>query len=167
MSSKEGSVAPKERINIKYVPATGDQIAEKELPLHLLVTGDFKGKPEDTPLEERKPVSVDKNNFDAIMANAGIELEFAVPNTLKDNSEEDLAIKLQVSSLHSLSPDNIAQQVPEIKKLLELRESLVALKGPLGNKPAFRAQLQAILTDDASREQLLKELNMVVNRDDE
>ena len=28
MSSKDGSVAPKERINIKYVPATGDQQAE-------------------------------------------------------------------------------------------------------------------------------------------
>ncbi|HGF7192950.1 TPA: type VI secretion system contractile sheath small subunit, partial [Vibrio cholerae] len=26
--SKEGSVAPKERINIKYIPATGDAQAE-------------------------------------------------------------------------------------------------------------------------------------------
>lgn len=29
--SKEGSVAPKERINIKYIPATGDAQAEVEL----------------------------------------------------------------------------------------------------------------------------------------
>ncbi|MEL6711539.1 MAG: type VI secretion system contractile sheath small subunit, partial [Pseudomonadota bacterium] len=31
--ANEGSVAPKERINIKYIPATGDQQAEIELPL--------------------------------------------------------------------------------------------------------------------------------------
>ena len=32
MSSKDGSVAPKERINIKYVPATGDQQANQVCP---------------------------------------------------------------------------------------------------------------------------------------
>ena len=52
--SKEGSVAPKERINIKYVPATGDQQAEMELPLRMMVVGDFKGQPEETPIEERQ-----------------------------------------------------------------------------------------------------------------
>lgn len=41
--AKQGTVAPKERINIKYVPATGDQQADTELPLKLLVVGDFKG----------------------------------------------------------------------------------------------------------------------------
>src|SRR5262245_52939005 len=32
MSKKDGSVAPKERINIKYIPNTGGQQAETELP---------------------------------------------------------------------------------------------------------------------------------------
>ena len=41
----DGTVAPKERINIKYVPATGDQQAEMELPLKMLIIGDFKGHP--------------------------------------------------------------------------------------------------------------------------
>lgn len=36
MTKKEGSVAPKERINIKYVPATEGQVAEVELPLNVL-----------------------------------------------------------------------------------------------------------------------------------
>ncbi|PJX88609.1 type VI secretion system contractile sheath small subunit, partial [Escherichia coli] len=49
--SKEGSVAPKERINIKYIPATGDAQAEVELPLKTLVVGDFKGHAEQTPLD--------------------------------------------------------------------------------------------------------------------
>lgn len=41
--AKQGSVAPKERINIRYVPATGGEQEEVELPLKLLVTGDFQG----------------------------------------------------------------------------------------------------------------------------
>ena len=52
MSKSQSSVAPKERINIKYVPATGDQQAEVELPLKLLVTGDFKGHGELSALED-------------------------------------------------------------------------------------------------------------------
>jgi type VI secretion system protein ImpB len=53
---KEGSVAPKERINIRYVPATLGQQAEIELPLRLVVLGDFTGKEDSTPLEERKAI---------------------------------------------------------------------------------------------------------------
>ncbi|HKT99965.1 MAG TPA: type VI secretion system contractile sheath small subunit, partial [Paraburkholderia sp.] len=39
--ASDGSVAPKERVNIVYRPATGDAKAEVELPLKLLVLGDF------------------------------------------------------------------------------------------------------------------------------
>src|SRR5690554_6047091 len=74
MSAKDGSVAPKERINIKYVPATGDQQAETELPLKMFVVGDFKGHAEETPIEDRKAISVDKNNFRSVMKEAGLTL---------------------------------------------------------------------------------------------
>ncbi|MDC9590475.1 type VI secretion system contractile sheath small subunit [Xenorhabdus sp. XENO-10] len=156
-----GSVAPKERINIKYVPNTGDQTAEVELPLNLLVVGDLKGKSEDTPIEERQTVSINKNNFNAVMNEANINLTFNVPNRLDEKSEEDLPVNLEIKSLSDFSPDNIAKKVPELNKLLELREALVALKGPLGNIPAFRARLQSLLEDESVREQLLKELEIV------
>ncbi|MDC9597596.1 type VI secretion system contractile sheath small subunit [Xenorhabdus anantnagensis] len=156
-----GSVAPKERINIKYVPNTGDQTAEVELPLNLLVVGDLKGKSEDTPIEERQTVSINKNNFNAVMNEANINLTFNVPNRLDEKSEEDLPVNLEIKSLSDFSPDNVAKKVPELNKLLELREALVALKGPLGNIPAFRARLQSLLEDESVREQLLKELEIV------
>lgn len=168
MAGKKGSVAPKERINIKYTTETNGQVAEKELPFHVLVTGDFIGKTQDIPIEERKPISIDKYTFDSVMTNAGIELEFTVPNRLDEETEieSEIPVKLKVNTLSDLSPDSIAQAVPELKKLIELRESLVALKGPLGNKPAFRAQIEAILSDEASREQLLKELSMTTGADE-
>ena len=50
----QGSVAPKERVNIKYVPSTGDSQSEVELPLKTLVIGDFKGRTEDERISETK-----------------------------------------------------------------------------------------------------------------
>ncbi|WCH38617.1 type VI secretion system contractile sheath small subunit [Aeromonas salmonicida] len=74
------TVAPKERINIKYVPATGGQQAEIELPLTMMVVGNMKGRTEETPIEERQTVSIDKNNFSSVMKESALELKFSVPN---------------------------------------------------------------------------------------
>lgn len=155
------SVAPKERINIKYVPATGGQQAEIELPMTMMVIGNMKGRVEDTPIEERQTVSIDKNNFSSVMKESGLELNFSVQNRLEEGSQDELPVKLQFASMADFAPDSIASQVPELQKLLELREALVALKGPLGNIPAFRNRLQDLLSSDEAREQLLKELDLV------
>lgn len=163
MAKKMASVAPQERINIKYVPATGDQQAEMELPLKLLITGDFKGHGEEMALEERPIVRIDKDNFDEVMSGAGLHLAMQVPSRLSEGQEEDtLSVGLQFKAIKDFSPDAIARQVPELNKLLELREALVALKGPLGNVPAFRKQLQTLLADEKARSALAKELNLVL-----
>ncbi|SKA52209.1 type VI secretion system contractile sheath small subunit [Photobacterium toruni] len=158
--SKEGSVAPKERINIKYVPHSGDVQSETELPLKTLVLGEFKGHAEDTAIEDRKAVSIDKNNFESVMRESNLMLTTSVKNKLSD-VDSDLSISLSIKGLDDFSPDAISQQVPELKKLIELREALVALKGPLGNIPAFRSRLQELIESQESREMLLSELQLV------
>ncbi|EGU30269.1 type VI secretion system contractile sheath small subunit [Vibrio scophthalmi] len=164
--SKEGSVAPKERVNIKYIPSTGDSQAEIELPLKTLVVGDFKGHAEETPLEEREAVSVDKNNFEAVMRESDLKISATVPNKLSDEENAELPIELSFKSLADFSPDAVAAQVPELNKLVELREALVALKGPLGNIPAFRERLQTLLNSEESREKLLSELSLVSDKEE-
>ncbi|MHA6198501.1 type VI secretion system contractile sheath small subunit [Pseudomonas wadenswilerensis] len=162
MANKKGSVAPKERINITYVPATNGEQEEVELPLRLLVTGDFTGREDDTALEDRIPVRIDKDNFDNVMAEQRIGLRESVASTLSENPDDTLEIDLKFHAIEDFSPDAVARQVPELNKLLELREALVALKGPLGNVPAFRKQLQAMLGDEAARGQLARELEAVL-----
>ncbi|ASU23657.1 type VI secretion system-associated protein [Vibrio qinghaiensis] len=165
--SKEGSVAPKERINIKYIPATGDAQAEVELPLKTLVVGDFKGHTEETPLEERQTVSVDKNNFEAVMRESELKLTTTVRNKLSGDENAELPVELSFKSLADFEPDSVAAQVPELNKLVELRQALVALKGPLGNIPAFRERLQELLNSEESREKLLSELSLVSGKEEE
>ena len=161
--SKSTSVAPKERINIKYVPATGDQVEEKELPLNLVIVGDHKGRAEDNSIEERQLVSINKNNFNDVMEKSAINLTFNVPNRLEDDSDDELLINLDIKNLSSFNPDNIAQQVPEINNLIQLREALTALKGPMGNIKAFREAIANVLTDEVSRKNLLDELKLSEN----
>lgn len=165
--SKEGSVAPKERINIKYIPATGDAQSEIELPFKTLVVGDFKGHAEELSIEERKAISIDKDNFQSVMRESELNINTSVTNKLSDAEGGDLSINLQFKSLDDFSPDSVASQVPELNKLIELREALVALKGPLGNIPAFRERMQELLGSEEERNQLLSELELVDNSNKE
>jgi type VI secretion system protein ImpB len=157
---KEGSVAPKERVNITYKPATGDQQEEVELPLRLLMMGDYTGKRDDTPLEERKPINIDKDNFTEVMAEHNLSLDMNVPDKLSGNESDEMPVRLKFKSLKDFTPEGIAEQVPELRQLMQLRSALTALKGPLGNLPKFRKRIQELLGDDAAREKLMRELGM-------
>ena len=157
--AKDGSVAPRERVNIVYKPATGGAQEEKELPLKLLVMGDFTLKNDDTPLESRKAINVDKDNFNDVMKNHKVGLDVNVKNTLSGKDGEEIAAKLKFDTLKDFDPDAVARQVPELAKMLELREALAALKGPLGNFPAFRKKIEEIIKDPAAREKILAEVS--------
>jgi type VI secretion system protein ImpB len=159
--ASEGSVAPKERVNITYKAAVGDGMAEIELPNKMLVLGDFTQREEDEELEEREKVSVNKDNFNDVMSRHKLSLNMTVSDKLSGAEDEEMAVELKIDSISSFGPESIAEQVPELKKLLALREALAFLKGPLGNVPAFRKQLDSLLDDkSASREKLMEELGI-------
>ncbi len=158
--AKESSVAPKERVNIVYRPATGDAKEEVELPLRLLVMGDFTQSPDDRMLEEREPVNIDKDNFNEVLKEQNISLNLTVPNKLSGEPDDEMNVALSFESMKDFEPEAIARKTPELKRLLELRGALTTLKGPLSNLPEFRKKLQELVKDDAAREQLLKELGV-------
>lgn len=163
--AKEGSVAPKERINVTFKPATGNAQEEIELPLKLMVLGDFTQRTDDRKVEDRKPIGIDKNNFDDVLAKQELSLTLSVPNRLQDEeSDDELALQLRINELQDFSPANLVGQIPELKKLMELRDALVALKGPLGNAPAFRHAIESVLADDDSRERVLNELGLAAQQ---
>src|SRR5690606_15940550 len=149
LMSKDGSVAPKERVNIVYKPSTGDAQEQVEMPLKQLVIGDFTLKESDTPLDERKPIQVNKDNFNDVLKAQGLGLTLSVSNRMSDNPAEDeqISVSLKFENLRDFEPDAIADQVPVLRQLIELREALKALKGPMGNLPEYRKRLQALIQD--------------------
>jgi type VI secretion system protein ImpB len=158
--SKEQSVAPKERVNITYKPATGNAKEDVELPLKLLMLGDYTQRPDPRPLEDRKPINVDKDNFQKVMSEQKLALTFNVKDVLSEQENSELTVNLKFRRLSDMEPEAIANQVPELKKLLDLRAALTALKGPLGNEKAFRNKIQQILSDPAQRNKIVSELGL-------
>ncbi len=156
--ASESSVAPKERVNIVYKPATGGAQKEVELPLKLMMVGDYTLRPEETPLEERKSINIDKDNFDEVLKSQGITLSLNIPSKLSEKEGDKLAVKLNIQSMKDFSPEKIVEQTPEMNKLLQLRTALQALKGPLGNMPAFRKKIEGLIGDASARDKIMKEL---------
>jgi len=159
--AKQESIAPKERVNIVYRPSLGEAQEDVELPLKMLVLGDFTGSADDRPVELREPVSVDKDNFNDVLKAHNIRIDFSVPNQLSE-CDQDINVQLRVESIRDFGPEAVVEQVPELKRLLELREALRALKGPLANVPEFRKKLQELITHDTTRQRLIAEIGTEV-----
>lgn len=156
---KDGAVAPQERVNIRYKTETGGAVEEKELPLRLLVVGDFTSRADATPVEERKPVNIDKNNFDEVLKAQKVGLTLQVDNVVKPENKE-LAVNLRFDSMKDFEPEEVARQIPELRELLELREALTELKGPLSQNAEFRKRLQKLLDDENERSSILDEIGL-------
>ncbi len=158
--ANDGSVAPKERVNIKYSPSTGDVKEEVELPFKVMVMGDFTQQDDDRPVEERKTININKDNFNEVLSKHDLNISFNVEDKLSNEEGSELSVNLKFNNIRDFEPESIIRQIPELNKLLELREALVALKGPLGNLPAFRKEIQAVLQDSEKKQQLMSELQI-------
>ena len=158
--SQEGSVAPKERVNVVYKPAIGDAQQEVELPLKILVMGDYTQQEDETAVEDRKPINIDKDNFNDVLAGQNLKLDTFVKNELDGDPEAQMRVDIDFKSLHDFDPDAIIKKIPELNKLLELREALKAVKGPLGNIPAFKKKVSSLVSDEGAKARLLAELGI-------
>lgn len=127
-----------------------------------MMIGDYTLTKDDRKLEDRKAININKNNFNEVLENQNIGLDLQVPNRLSNHDvNEEIALSLRFKTLKDFDPANLVQQVPEMKALMELRDALVALKGPLGNVPSFRKAIEEVLTNQDAREKVLAELGMV------
>src|SRR5690606_27493203 len=88
----------------------------------------------------------------------GVDLNVA--DKLSGGDGAELSVSLKFDSMKDFTPEGVLNQVPELQKLMDLRNALTALKSPLGNKPEFRKQLQKLLEDADSRSKLMAELGL-------
>lgn len=138
---------PKERINIKYVRRTGDAQEAVELPLKLLMLGDYTLKEpglDESPLAEKETISVDKQNFQDVMEGMDLGLKLTVPNWLVERDEE-MTVDLKFKDLDSFRPEAVAQQVKELKAILAVRNLLSELKSHVITNRQFRRALEDII----------------------
>ncbi len=154
------SESPKERINVTYKPATGDSSEEVEIPFKMLVLGDFNPDEEFKTVEDKKTININKTNFNDVLQKQNIALNISVDDVLSDEEDSSISATLNFSSMKDFSPENIVEQVDELKKLQDLREALISLKGPLGNMPAFRKAIAGAIENPEEAAKLLAELGI-------
>jgi type VI secretion system protein ImpB len=151
---------PPARINLFLEVQKGDAQAKVELPMRLMVTGDFTGKESDVPVEDREIINLNKDNFEQVMKSQDLDLDYAVDNKL--TGEGGMSVKLNIEGMKDFSPEEVAKQVPELSRMLAARNLLQDLRNRLISVRDFRQQLEAVITDDAARADLLAELEKVV-----
>jgi type VI secretion system protein ImpB len=149
------------RVQITYKVETGDAIELKELPFVVGVLGDFSGKPVNPLplLKERKFTEVNPDNFDKVLEGMKPHLAFAVANKLSDDPDApDLKVSLDFKSMEDFEPENVARQVPALKKLLDLRQNLTNLQSTLGGNDKFEELLLDAVKDKETAKKLKGEI---------
>lgn len=148
---------PSARVNIKLDLHTGGAKKSIELPLKLLVIGDYSNGKEQRPLAEREKININKNNFDNVLADLQPELQMTVENTLSGDGNEQ-NIQLAFQRMKDFEPEQIAKQIPQLRALLSMRNLLRDLKSNLLDNSTFRRELEVILKDQALSDGLRDEL---------
>lgn len=149
---------PKARVNIKLDLHTGGAQKKVELPLKLMVMGDYSNGKEQRALSARGKVGINKNNVDSVLAEFSPALKLAVQNTLADDGAET-SIELNFQSMKDFEPEQVARQIPQLRALLAMRNLLRDLKSNLLDNATFRYELERILKDDALSDELRAELS--------
>ena len=153
---------PPSRVNIRYVKKTDGAQEKIELPLKLLLLGDYTLRSDSTPLDERKKISINKDNFDDVLREQKLKLSMNVPNRLtgKDGQDE-LRVDLDLDSLKAFNPDEIVRRVPELARMLEIRELLTDLKARVITNRDFRQALEKIVKDKDQLSAITAELDRI------
>jgi type VI secretion system protein ImpB len=160
---------PPARINIKYVNQTEGQEAV-ELPLRLLILGDYTQRepsPDDPLLKEVEPISITKaDDFESVMKEMKLKIDLLVDNKLVDEEGEKMSVDLEFPDLKAFEPESIAEQVPELKKLLMVRHLLNDLKNYVITNRKFQQELNKIVSDESDFASLTQKLEELVSTSD-
>ncbi|MFC3624660.1 type VI secretion system contractile sheath small subunit [Vogesella amnigena] len=157
---------PPARVNIKLDLHTGGAQKKVELPLKLVVMGDFSQGQDTRIVAERPKVSINKNNFNAVLAELNPKARIAVENVLAGDGSE-LPVDLDFKSMKDFSPEEVARRIPQLSALLAMRNLLRDLKSNLLDNASFRRELEKILKDPALTDNLRTELERIAPVDHE
>jgi len=135
-------VLPKSRLTMRYRTEIDGVPEDIELPFRLLITGDFSGdfggqtdeKGLKYDLDSRHIHNLDGNNTDAVMKSLNIKLK-------KDGTD------IILDSIDSFSPTKVAENFPDLKHQLIVRQMLNEVISNLSNSKKYRASMEKILND--------------------
>jgi type VI secretion system protein ImpC len=136
------------RVVLTYDVEIGGAVEARELPFVVGVLANFSGQPaEPLPrVRDRKFVTIDVDNFDAVLSAMKPRAQFSVQNTLTHDGSA-LNVELTFRSLEDFDPVMIARQVDPLRKLLDIRVGLADLQATVAANDRLEAMLAELLVD--------------------
>ncbi len=150
---------PRARVNISLELDTEGASKSKELPLKMLVVGDYSNGKNQDDLSERERVAISKNNLDQVLKTTAPEAKFIVDN--KISGEGSIGVDLTFDSFKSFEPEQVAAQIPELNKMMAMRNLLKDLKSNLLDNSSLRKELERVLQNKPELEELKAKLNNI------
>jgi type VI secretion system protein ImpB len=137
------------RVQIEYEVELYGSEKKIQLPFVMGVLADLSGKPakELPPVEERKFLDIDVDNFDSRMKAIKPRVTFQVPNVL--TGKDNLSVELTFENMDDFSPAAVARKVDGLSKLLETRQNLSNLLTWMDGKAGAEKLINQALNDPA------------------
>ena len=147
------------RVQITYDVETGGAMEKKELPFVVGVLADLSGQPKAKrlkPMKERKFTTVDRDNFNDVLNRSAPRVAMKVQNKLTD-ADTKLAVELNFKHMDDFDPGKIAEQVPALKELMDMRHRLTQLMAKMEGNDKLEAMLADVLNNTEKRDELAKQ----------
>ncbi len=145
------------RVQIEYdVEVYGAQ-KKVQIPFVMGVMADLSGDAKEPlpPVDDRKFLNIDVDNFDERMKSMKPRVAVSVPNTL--TGEGNLQIDLTFESMDDFSPAAVARKVDALNKLLEARSQLSNLITYMDGKAGAEDLIAKALNDPALLKSLVEQ----------
>lgn len=155
------------RVQITYDVETGGAMEKVELPFVVGVLADLSGSPAEAlrPLKERKVVSIDRDNFDDVLAKAAPRLAMKVPNRLADDDSK-IAVELNFRKFEDFEPARVAEQIAPLNELLQMRQKLTQLLSKMEGNDKLEQLLADIVGNTEKAKELASQMGVEAPSDD-
>ena len=135
------------RVQIEYDVERYGSTQTVQLPFVMGVLADCSGNPKDPlpPIDDRKAVLTDVDNFDDRLKSMTPRVTMSVPNTL--TGEGNLSVDITFESMDDFSPAAVAKKVAGLDKMLEARTQLANLLTYMDGKSGAEDLIAKVLND--------------------
>jgi type VI secretion system protein ImpB len=145
------------RVKIDYKVETEGAEPITELPFIVGVMSDLSGMPPEgakKPMKQRKFVEIDRDNFNRVMAQQQPRLAYTVENKLTGDGNEKLNVELNFRSMDDFAPARVAEQVPVLNELMQMRKKLTELLAKMEGNDALEKLLADVMQNTEKRQAL-------------
>ncbi|MFZ9035145.1 MAG: type VI secretion system contractile sheath small subunit [Francisellaceae bacterium] len=151
---------PKSRITITYDMEVDGVKKKKELPFKQLVIGDLSlGNSNDrnVALASRQIHDVNNASLADVMKAMDIKLNLRVPNHVT-NDEAKIDVKLKFDSMKAFEPNQIANAIPELQMLIEIKRLITEFDSLVDNNRKLRNLINRSLNNETALKQIQSQL---------